>query len=725
MNARDVMSGVIASVVIIATSLSYSALIFSGPLAEFLPVGIASGLVGAGLGAIVFAVMSGLPFAIAAPDSKAIAVLASMSTIIANNLIGLGRADQAGPTVIAALLAGSLIVGVTSYAFGVLRLGRWIRFLPYPVIGGFMAASGWFLASGAIRILSRKPLSPELLTDVASGRHLAQLAVGAAFAIALAQARRARHPAVFPGLLIFTTAGIPLALLVMGVPVPQAREAGWLLPLPATSSGALPVHWLYGALTQVAPDEILKSAGDYIALITVTVATLLLSIMAIEVETRAEVDLDHELKVNGVANAVAGLGGGTVGTLSVSRTLFGHQIGARSRAGGLVAGALCLFPLALGPTPLGFVPVPVLGGLLLQLGVGMLDEWLVRSWRTLQRADYLQLIIIFLTIVLFDFVAGVGVGVIAACITFAVSTSRVRLVKHGMDRSNYSSRVDRPSHHADALRRQGSEIQIMWLHGFIFFGSAHNLLMHVKEALTGEEGACRSLILDFRQVLGIDYSAVMTLLKLRHLAERERFDLVLAELPPNVALSLANGGLLREKGDASCRVFPDLDAALEWCEDRLLASSAGVAAGKRSTREWLEAELGAPGLFERLTNYLTSIELQPGEFVFEQGDAGDSLFLLSSGRVTILFNSPDGKVVRLRSMLDNTLLGEMGLYRGAPRGASVLVDEPTHVYRLSDEAFDRMEREEPQLAHAFHKFVVRMLASRLDIANREVAGLQR
>lgn len=76
-------------------------------------------------------------------------------------------------------------------------------------------------------------------------------------------------------------------------------------------------------------------------------------------------------------------------------------------------------------------------------------------------------------------------------------------------------------------------------------------------------------------------------------------------------------------------------------------------------------------------------------------------------------------------MLSHTLLGEMGLYRDMPRGASVQVDEPTVVYRFSNEAMARMEREEPALAHAFHRFVVRTLASRLDFANREVAGLQR
>ncbi len=725
MTLRDVVSGLVAPVVIIVTSLSYSALIFSGPLADYLPIGIGSGLIGAGLGAIVFAALSGLPFAIAAPDSKAIAVLASMAGLIASDLSRQGRADQAGATAFAAVVAGAAIVGVTSYLFGVLRLGRWIRFLPYPVIGGFMAASGWFLTSGAIRILAREPLSLTLLSDMAAGRHVAQLACGALFAVLLALAQRARNQLAFPALLVLGTMVLPLALFLLGVPAQDARAAGWLLDLPPSSSAPLPASWLYDVASLIDWREILRRSGDYVALITVVVATLLLSIMALEVETQAEVDLDYELKVNGAANAVAAMGGGVATTLSVSRTLFGYKTGARSRGGGALAGLLCLFPLALGPAPLGFVPVPILAGLLLQLGAGMLDEWLVRGWRAMQRADYLQLVAIFLTIALFDFVAGVGVGVVAACITFAVNTSRIRLVKHGMDRSNFASRVDRPNYHAEALRRHGAGIQIMWLHGFIFFGSAHNLLMHIKEALRREKTACRSLILDFRQVLGIDYSAVMTLHKLRHFAEREGFDLVFADLPPHVARSLLKGGLIGEDEDKICRVFSNLDAALEWCEDRLLAHAAAVEEGRRSTEEWLKAELGGDILFARLSNYFDVLELEPGDFVFRQGESGDSIFLLSSGRVTILFTAPDGHELRLRSMVGHTLLGEMGLYRDMPRGASVLVDESTVVYRFTKEGIARMEREEPVLAHAFHRFVVRTLASRLDFANREVAGLQR
>jgi SulP family sulfate permease len=93
--------------------------------------------------------------------------------------------------------------------------------------------------------------------------------------------------------------------------------------------------------------------------------------------------------------------------------------------------------------------------------------------------------------------------------------------------------------------------------------------------------------------------------------------------------------------------------------------------------------------------------------------------------VTILFQPQGGKEIRLRTMLGHTLLGEMGVYRNMPRGASVLADEPTVVFQLARSSLARMERENPALAHAFHKFVIRTLASRLDFANREVAALQR
>lgn len=97
-----------------------------------------------------------------------------------------------------------------------------------------------------------------------------------------------------------------------------------------------------------------------------------------------------------------------------------------------------------------------------------------------------------------------------------------------------------------------------------------------------------------------------------------------------------------------------------------------------------------------------------GAPVFTPGEQGDGLNLLYAGRVTALYGTPEGTV-----------------YRTMPRGASVRADVPTAAYRLSRTAMEEMEQHDPALASAFHRFIVRMLAARVDFANREIAGLQR
>src|SRR5262249_43911967 len=154
--------------------------------------------------------------------------------------------------------------------------------------------------------------------------------------------------------------------------------------------------------------------------------------------------------------------------------------GARNRSSGLIAGMVCLAALAFGTGALRHFPLPVLGGLLIYVGSDMLHEWLIAGRRTMPLVDYIQIIVIMLAIVSLDVARGVAMGIIAACVPFAVNTSRIRLVKQGLDRSRYRSRVDRPIAHEEALLRHGHSIQIIWLQGFIFFGSAHRLLLDVK-----------------------------------------------------------------------------------------------------------------------------------------------------------------------------------------------------------------------------------------------------
>ena len=233
-----------------------------------------------------------------------------------------------------ALIAGTLITGVTLYLFGLWKAGRWIRFVPYPVIAGFMAASGGLLAAGGIRIVTGTRSFAELLEPQGQGRRFIQLAVGLAFArFSFDQARktppRASRCAARRDTRRPTELYVPQVTHSQG----RARPDG---SCDLSSGAALPGPWLLKSISNINLPALFWAGGGYVALVAVTTMTLLLGLMAIEVEARLDVDLDRELRLNGMANILVGMCGGMTGTLSMSRTLLNYRAGARHRASGIL-----------------------------------------------------------------------------------------------------------------------------------------------------------------------------------------------------------------------------------------------------------------------------------------------------------------------------------------------------------------------------------------------------
>jgi sulfate permease, SulP family len=132
------------------------------------------------------------------------------------------------------------------------------------------------------------------------------------------------------------------------------------------------------------------------------------------------------------------------------------------------------------PGILAYVPKFVLGGLLLYLGGALIYEWLIQSARRLSPIEYISLLAIALLILQIGFIAGVFIGVIIGCATFAVSASRVNAIKFSFDGSEYRSTLDREPSELAILALHGREIQGMSLQSYLFFGSANRLYQQVK-----------------------------------------------------------------------------------------------------------------------------------------------------------------------------------------------------------------------------------------------------
>ena len=149
----DVFAGAICSILSIAYCLSYAALIFSGPLEHALGYGVAVTFLSAAIAGSIVALRSSLPFAVAGPDSSISVVIAALVATVVHRLATDGGAGALLPTLIAISLT-TVLTGLLLCVLGFSRAGRAIRFVPFPVIGGFLGATGWLMIIGALQVVS-------------------------------------------------------------------------------------------------------------------------------------------------------------------------------------------------------------------------------------------------------------------------------------------------------------------------------------------------------------------------------------------------------------------------------------------------------------------------------------------------------------------------------------------------------------------------------------------
>jgi sulfate permease, SulP family len=151
---RDLFGGAISGVVSVVYCVSYAALIFSGPLGPWLSYGVAATFISATVGAFVVALRSSLPFTIAGPDSSTSVVTATLVATFAGWAVANSATDHLLESALIVTALSSALVGILLCGLGLGRAGRAIRFVPYPVFGGFLGATGLLMVAGASQVIT-------------------------------------------------------------------------------------------------------------------------------------------------------------------------------------------------------------------------------------------------------------------------------------------------------------------------------------------------------------------------------------------------------------------------------------------------------------------------------------------------------------------------------------------------------------------------------------------
>ncbi|MDR5833987.1 SulP family inorganic anion transporter [Caballeronia sp. LZ034LL] len=727
----DTLAALLTALIALSYAAGYGAMIFSAGLSPWLPAGMPTALLSCVLVALVVSLTSSVPFVIAGPDSNATALLAPLAAGIALSVHAAGGDDEAVlATVLMLIAVSSLATGALLFALAHWKRGNAIQYIPFPVIGGFLAGTGLLLLEGALRVLTDMPVglaTPRIVMQLPWLASVPALVVGLGLLVLTRITRPSRYAIVLPSMMALGIALFYVGLAASGKHLEDARRMGLLFRYEPLSGMRLPV-----ALIHVAWLPMLWSrALDIVAIAAVSSMTVLLNATSIGVTTSRDIDFNREMRAAGLANLLTGLAGGLVGAQSMTRTMTNWRLGVRDRRAGVLAALLSLAVIAFFPSMMTLLPKPVLVGLQLFIGAAMLIEWLVMSVRRLPWHDYLLIPAIMVCIAVYGIAAGVLLGIVAACLLFVVRYGRVNCLRREFDGRGRRSNVERGVDDTRLLDAHAHTLYGVALQGFLFFGTAHSILAHIRGRIEAPEGTSkepgvRFVLVDFARVHGVDASSAASFVRLRQACGRVRAQIVLTGLSPALRSWLARDATHANdsNGPGSLHVFDDLDGGLEWIETQILRGARG-AASARATPAGSDAFVSTlPATLDALRPHLDTLRLAPGDYLFRQADPGDSIYFVETGRVTVALALGDGHTLRLRSFGAGTIVGEMAVYTGAQRSADVVADEPTVVSRLALATLRRLEDEDPALAARMHKFAARVLAARLGAANEQLRAAQ-
>ena len=701
--AGTVVAGIVIGAVEVVFAVAFASLVFAGYF-EFYYLDDGVGLY-LGAAALTLAFMAwrtgsrGIVGGLQGTGAAMMAIVSASAVVHAA-----GSPQDVFFSALAAIVVATVLCGVVFLRLGSRRRGHLIRFVPYPVVGGFLAGTGWLLFKGGIYVASRvsplfTPLS-DLMETTALQRWLPALAFGVILLIAV---RVIKRPLVIPTVIVIGLVAFGVGVVATGSSIEEVRGGNWLVG--SFDSVILWKTWTLSALGGADWLSVLESWAAILAAVFVATFAILFNISESERVLDRDLDTNRELRDAGVLNVVSGALGGIPGYHALSFTALAERMHVNARAAGLVAALVPLAAVVFGASVVGLIPRMIVGGVLVFLGLAFIAEWVWDKRRLLPPLEYAVVLAILAAVIVWGFLIGVVIGLVLAGVLFAVSYGRIELVHEVAFGETYRSNVDRPATERAELRGLSDRVQILRVSGFVFFGSANHLLEQIRARVEGAAPP-RFLVIDLRRVTGVDSSAVTSFVKALSVAEAAGSEVVFTAASDPVRAQLARGGVVERDGLVSFE--PDLDRGLQRCEDALLSAPdlaealADHPAGRR-----LE------GLPPGLAAHLGRVSVPEGTVLLHQDDPSGDIFVLESGRLGVEAVTAEGGRIRLRTLRPGVVVGEIALYTGGARTADVVAEAPSVVLRIGREAIERLEAEEPELAATLHRWLATTLAERL------------
>jgi sulfate permease, SulP family len=459
----------------------------------------------------------------------------------------------------AGLALATMMAGVMLIVMGVLKLGRLIKFIPYPVVAGFTSGIAVIILIGQLneflglnlKMPEHVPQQVRVLFDHLAATQWQTAAIGVVTLVAVYGWPR-------------ITKKIPASIVAVVLATVLAQLLGWKVETIGSKFGGIPSGW-----PEWHPPRISLDAMRELMVPAFTIAMLgaiesLLSAMVADGMTDTRHDSNQELIGQGVANLLTPLVGGIAATGAIARTAANIRSGARSPVSGIVH-ALVLLTVALLAAPLaGHIPLACLSGILITVALRMGDWDTFREiWRG-PKADFLVLITAFLLTVIFDLTAGVGVGLLMAAVLFVKRMEELTNI-HLVTPEN---ETETAGGHSIIGKDVPPGVVLYRLDGPFFFAAAEKL----EAALRGSGGKPRAVIFRMRNVPAMDASGLHAFEVAVHKLRRDGVRIFITAAQPQPMRVMDESGLVDLIGRK--KFCADIDEALARVKEALAPPAA-------------------------------------------------------------------------------------------------------------------------------------------------------
>jgi SulP family sulfate permease len=717
----DFWGGTAAMLVAMPSAIAFGVTIYATMGESYAAYGAIAGILGVVIIGITVSLTGGTHRLISAPSAPAAAVLSAFALKYSN-------LDFGPDLIIVMLMVVALLAGILQVIFGVIGLGRLIKYMPFPVVSGYLSGVGLYIIASQ---------TPKFL-GIPQGIHFwkslqfpslwqwQSITVGLITIVTMLYADRLFR--IIPAVIIALCIGM-IAYFCVGLIDPSLLQPNNPFVIGALGGNPGGSNFFHSLMLRFQEIGHFSLNDIYLLFFPALTLAALLSIdtlktcIVLDSMTHSFHNSNRELIAQGSGNVLTALVGGMPGSGMMGATMVNLASGAKTRLSGFIEGIMAIIAFVILGSFVAWIPVATLAGILIVVGFRMIDRHSFKLLKTRQTVlDFFIILSVAISALTISLIAAAGVGLLLAIFLYIFQQIGASVVFRHQDGTEARSKIVRSKEEDAILREKGAEFSIYELHGSLFFGTANQLYTMLREDLQNK----KYIIIDMKRVQTVDLTAAHILLQIKDILHDKDGYLLLCRLPhklptgEDVESYFNHVGLLKHL--SPIKVFDDLDDAIEWTEDKIIHETL-----VEDTAE-IPLELEEFDLFkgrkadtiDEIRSLVECRSYKKGDVIYNQGEGNGEIFLVRRGLVRIMLPYPERKSVHLSTVGKNNFFGEFSFLEGIPHYTNSIAGADTDVYCITRESFDLFSEHHKKASFHFMLSLAAVLAERLRLARSEL-----